>query len=69
MKRVLTLLVAAIMLCSIDVVAQSRSSYFMEGSYFRNDFNPAITPTRGYIALPAMSGLGMNMSTNFLLLI
>lgn len=66
MKRVLTLLVAAIMLCSIDVVAQSRSSYFMEGSYFRNDFNPAITPTRGYIALPAMSGLGMNMSTNFL---
>lgn len=66
MKRVLILLVAAISLCSMNVAAQSRNSYFMEGSYFRNDLNPAIAPTRGYLALPAMSGVGVNMTTNFL---
>jgi hypothetical protein len=38
----------------------------MEGSYFRNDMNPALAPTRGYIALPGMSGVGVNMSSNFL---
>ena len=46
--------------------AQSRNSYFMEGSYFRNDMNPALAPTRGYIALPGMSGVGVNLSQNFL---
>ena len=67
MKRVLILLVGLIALVGIEnVSAQSRNSYFMEGSYFRNDMNPALAPTRGYIALPAMSGLGINMSQNFL---
>lgn len=46
--------------------AQSRTSYFMEGSYFRNDLNPALVPTRGYVALPVMSGLGLNATNNFL---
>ena len=67
MKRVLILLVGLIALVGIDSAsAQSRNSYFMEGSYFRNDMNPALAPTRGYLALPAMSGLGINMSQNFL---
>ena len=67
MKRVLILLVGLIALVGIEnVSAQSRNSYFMEGSYFRNDMNPALAPTRGYIALPAMSGVGINMSQNFL---
>jgi hypothetical protein len=38
----------------------------MEGSYFRNDLNPALAPTRGYLALPGMSGIGLNVSSNFL---
>ena len=46
--------------------AQSRSSYFMEGSYFRNDLNPALAPTRGYVAIPGVGGLGFNLTTNFL---
>ncbi len=67
MKRVLILLVALIAFVGIDsAVAQSRNSYFMEGSYFRNDMNPALAPTRGYVAFPVISGTGINMSQNFL---
>lgn len=67
MKRVFILLVGLITLVGIDnVSAQSRNSYFMEGSYFRNDLNPALAPTRGYVALPAISGFGLNVSNNFL---
>lgn len=38
----------------------------MEGSYFRTELNPALAPTRGYIALPGMSGVGLNIENNFL---
>lgn len=67
MKRVLILLVGLIAFVGIDSAsAQSRNSYFMEGSYFRNDMNPALAPTRGYLALPGISGVGVNLSQNFL---
>ena len=67
MKRILILLVGLIAFVGIDSAsAQSRNSYFMEGSYFRNDMNPALAPTRGYLALPGMSGVGVNLSQNFL---
>ena len=67
MKRILILLVGIISIVGIDSAsAQSRNSYFMEGSYFRNDMNPALAPTRGYLALPGMSGVGVNISQNFL---
>lgn len=65
MKRYLTLLVAAIALCG-TTAAQMRTAYFMEGSYFRTDMNPALAPTRGYIALPALGGVGLNLNNNFL---
>jgi hypothetical protein len=66
MKKIL-LLIVAVALMAVDMVsAQSRTSYFMEGSYFRTEMNPALAPTRGYIALPGMSGVGVNLSTNFL---
>ena len=67
MKKILVLVVAALALVGVgSASAQSRSSYFMEGSYFRNDLNPALAPTRGYVALPGIGGLGVNLSTNFL---
>ena len=67
MKRFSLLLVVIITMIGIgSASAQSRNSYFMEGSYFRNDMNPALAPTRGYLALPGMSGVGVNMSSNFL---
>ena len=65
MKKIFILIVAALTLVGVhSVSAQSRNSYFMEGSYFRNDLNPALAPTRGYLALPGMSGVGINASNN-----
>lgn len=67
MKRVLVLIVAAITLIGTEcVMAQSRTSYFMEGSIHRNDFNPALVPTRGYVSVPGFSGIGLNASSNFI---
>ena len=67
MKRITFLVATILMVMSVSgVVAQSRTSYFMEGSYFRTQLNPALAPTRGYLALPAVSGIGINQSTNFM---
>ena len=67
MKRLVLFVVALIALWGVDSAsAQSRTSYFMEGSYFRTDLNPALAPTRGYIALPGMSGVGVDVPNNFL---
>lgn len=67
MKKIAILLVAAFALLGVNTAnAQSRTSYFMEGSYFRTEFNPALVPTRGYIMLPGLSGLNLNVGTNFL---
>lgn len=60
------LLTVAALTAWTSTVAQSRNSYFMEGSYFRNELNPALTPTRGYIALPVISGIGINLNSNYL---
>lgn len=67
MKKIAILLVAAIALLGVNTAnAQSRTSYFMEGSYFRSEFNPALVPTRGYFMIPGASGVNLNIGTNFL---
>lgn len=67
MKKIAILLVALFALWGVDTAnAQSRTSYFMEGSYFRSEFNPALAPTRGYFMIPGLSGLNLNVGTNFL---
>ena len=48
-----------------SVSAQLKSSYFMEGSYFRTELNPALRPTRGYIALPLVSGYSGGVYSNY----
>lgn len=45
--------------------AQMRTSYFMEGSYFRTDMNAALAPTRGYIKMPVLGGVGVNFGNNY----
>lgn len=67
MKRVLLLIAAAITLIGVDyAAAQSRTSYFMEGSIYRNELNPALAPTRGYVTLPGVGGLSLNATSNFM---
>ena len=59
MKRIfysLIMLIGLALLSTQSATAQLKSSYFMEGSYFRTELNPALKPTRGYIAVPALSG-------------
>lgn len=67
MKKILYSILAVVAIFATQsLMAQSRTSYHMDGSYFRNEFNPALAPTRGYIALPGISGIGLNMGTNWL---
>ena len=50
-----------------SAVAQMRTAYFMEGSYFRTEMNAALAPTRGYLQiLPVVGGTGLNVSNNYL---
>ncbi len=50
----------------VVAAAQVRTSYFMEGSTFRTEMNPALAPTRGYINFPALGGLSLGLNNNFL---
>lgn len=45
--------------------AEMRTSYFMEGSYFRTDMNAALAPTRGYIKLPVAGAVGFDFGNNY----
>lgn len=58
------LLMAMALFFTESLSAQLRSSYFMEGSYFRTELNPALKPTRGYIALPLLSGYNFSIGGN-----
>ncbi|MBO5656002.1 MAG: hypothetical protein J6R87_02985 [Rikenellaceae bacterium] len=60
---ILSLLLACV---SFGASAQIKTSYFMEGSTFRYDLNPALTPQRGYIKLPGLSLMGMDVSNTLL---
>ncbi len=65
MKRYIILLIFVITLPTA-LSAQVRTSYFMEGSTFRTDMNPALAPTRGYVNFPALGGLNVGLNNNFL---
>ena len=61
------IVVIAAVVCGIATAsAQMRTAYFMEGSYFRTDMNAALAPTRGYIKIPVIGGLGANLGNNYL---
>lgn len=49
MKKIIYTLIAAFVACT--AVAQTPSAYFMEGSTFRSQLNPAFAPLRGYVNL------------------
>lgn len=59
------IVIAAILGGLATTSAQMRTAYFMEGSYFRTDMNAALAPTRGYIKIPALGGLGVDFGNNY----
>ncbi len=65
MKRVLRIAIfASAILLSQITYGQLTTSYFMPGSIFRTELNPALRPSRGYISLPALGGTSVNYMSN-----
>jgi hypothetical protein len=62
-NKIIIILVA--LFATLTASAQMRTSYFMEGSYFRTDMNAALAPTRGYIKIPVAGALGVDFGNNF----
>lgn len=51
-------------ICALPANAQFlRTSYFMEGSHYRMQLNPALTPTKGYFNLPVIGSLNATVSS------
>ena len=67
MKKSNKIVIALVaLLATLTTSAQMRTSYFMEGSYFRTDMNAALAPTRGYIKTPVIGALGVDFGNNYL---
>lgn len=60
-KRILTLV--AVLLASA-AAAQNTTAYFMEGTTFRSQLNPAFAPLQGYVNIPVLGGVSVNMNGN-----
>lgn len=55
------------LMCALPANAQFlRTSYFMEGTHYRMQLNPALTPTKGYFNLPAIGSFNVAASSNSL---
>ena len=65
MKKPYILIAAALL--ATGAAAQNPSAYFMEGSTFRSQFNPAFAPLRGYVNIPVLGGVQVNMAGNIAL--
>lgn len=62
MKKLYTLIVVT--LFSLSALAQNNTSYFMDGSITRNQWNPAFAPMRGYVNMPFIGGIQAGLQGN-----
>lgn len=62
MKKLSVIL--SLLLFAAAATAQNPSAYFMEGSTFRSQLNPAFAPLRGYVNIPVLGGLSFSTSGN-----
>lgn len=65
MKR-LHILFAALLFAA-GAAAQNPTAYFMEGSTFRTQFNPAFAPLRGYFNIPVVGSIGISAGSSLAL--
>ena len=55
------------MVCVLPANAQFlRTSYFMEGTHYRQQLNPALTPTKGYFNLPVVGAVNATVGSTSL---
>lgn len=64
MRKIFLCAVTLLAALSYDVAAQNPTTYFMEGSTFRTQWNPAFAPQRGYINIPILGGLELGTNGN-----
>lgn len=62
MKKLYSLFFALLLAGSL--AAQNPTAYFMEGSTFRSQLNPAFAPLRGYVNIPGIGSLNVSTSGN-----
>lgn len=58
-----------VLLLLVSVAGQAqylRTSYFMEGSHYRQQLNPALAPGRGYLNLPVIGSLNASVNSSSL---
>lgn len=55
------------LVCTLSANAQFlRTSYFMEGTHYRQQLNPALTPTKGYFNLPVIGAVNVTVGSTSL---
>ena len=62
MKKIYLLLIALSL--TWGLMAQNATSYFMEGSTMRSQWNPAFAPQRGYVNIPLIGGMQVTLQGN-----
>lgn len=68
MKRAIYTLAAVLstLMIASTASAQLRTAYFMQGSTQRYELNPALSPQRGYFAIPVAGSFHVSLESNFL---
>ena len=55
------------LVCTLSANAQFlRTSYFMEGTHYRQQLNPALTPTKGYFNIPVIGAVNATVGSTSL---
>lgn len=58
---------SVMLICALSANAQFlRTSYFMEGTHYRQQLNPALTPTKGYFNLPVIGAVNATVGSTSL---
>lgn len=53
-----------LLLAGTGLAQVTKSDYFMESSYLRNNLNPALRPNQGYLVVPVIPSIGAGLQTN-----
>ena len=64
MKRLYILLAAVLLSASVISAQNFRTGYFLDGYMYKYQLNPAFQGERGFVALPALGGLGVGVESN-----
>lgn len=65
-QKILLLVAALFVLAGEGYAQYLRTSYFMEGSHYRQQLNPALAPGRGYLNLPVIGTLNASVNSSTL---